>query len=52
MSLDRVTAADVGELRTFLTEADLTRAGLDAHQVRLFIQSGQLDREVAWSMAI
>lgn len=38
MSLDRVTAADVGELRTFLSDADLTRAGLDAPAVRLWVE--------------
>ena len=29
--------------------ADLAAALGDTHQVRLFVRSGQLDREVAWS---
>ncbi|MEN0083680.1 MAG: GNAT family N-acetyltransferase [Leifsonia sp.] len=31
---------------------ELAAALPDAHQVRLFIESGQLDREVAWSLAL
>ncbi|MEU2202366.1 hypothetical protein [Isoptericola sp. NPDC019482] len=51
-----VRPGDVPDLTDFLRGADLTVAGLDAPAVRvwarLFRQTGQLEREVAWSLAL
>ncbi|MEO6115793.1 MAG: GNAT family N-acetyltransferase [Pseudolysinimonas sp.] len=38
MTIDRVTSADGVELRAFLTEADLTVAGLDGLSVHLWVE--------------
>ena len=38
MGLDRVGAADVDELRSFLAAVDLTLAGLESDNVRLWIE--------------
>jgi N-acetylglutamate synthase-like GNAT family acetyltransferase len=40
MPFEPVTPSDVGELRDFLSEVDLTLAGLDAPTVKLWIERG------------